>query len=65
MIGQMRFPLNPIHSIDLLFIALLLGKLAQSVFGVNAVFVPFFLLFSLLDAQKASVPMLARVDRTC
>ena len=75
MTGRIRFPLNPVHSIGWLFIAVLLGKIAptnhlipQLAFGVWAVFVPLFLVVSLLGVQKkpgASLLMFARVDETC
>jgi hypothetical protein len=72
MTGRILFPLNPIYSVGLLLIPMLLGKIAstnnlipQLAYGVCAIWVPLFLLVSLLDTQKASVPMLARVDQTC
>lgn len=70
MIGRVHFPLNPIHSIGLLFMSVLLGKVArtnnlitQLAFGDCAI-----LLVSLLGTRKkyaASVPMHARVDEPC
>ncbi len=73
--GQVRFPMNPMYSVGLIFTFMLLGKIVwtnnlilQLALGVCTVFAPSFLSLSSLDGQKkrgSCMPMFAGSDETC